>query len=167
MFGVRARSELDGHAGPGSTHTPIVVAHATLLPGSRVTIPWRPDFNALAYVLSGHGSAGIEAAPIQNGQLAVFGAGDVLALGALFEARRRGLRVPDDLALASFDDHEACRVTNPPLTALAIPRYEIGRRCARLITESGPGPKVEATAVQDLGFSLVARESTGCSTVLR
>ena len=48
--------DLGAHAGPGSTHTPIVVAHATLFPGSRITIPWRPDFNALAYVLSGQGS---------------------------------------------------------------------------------------------------------------
>src|SRR5687767_6932223 len=47
--------DLGGHSGPGATHTPIVVAHATLFPGSRITIPWRPDFNALAYALSGQG----------------------------------------------------------------------------------------------------------------
>jgi len=74
--------DLDGHAGPGSTHTPIVVAHATLVPGSRITIPWRTDFNALAYALSGAGSAGTEQAPLRMGQLAVFGEGDTITLSA-------------------------------------------------------------------------------------
>jgi quercetin 2,3-dioxygenase len=49
------------HSGPGSTHTPIVVAHATISPGAQLSIPWRSDYNALAYVLSGNGSAGIVA----------------------------------------------------------------------------------------------------------
>jgi hypothetical protein len=74
--------DLDGHAGPGSTHTPIVVAHATMSPGSRVTIPWPVDFNALAYVLSGRGSAGAEQAPLRTGQLAVFGTGDTVTFNA-------------------------------------------------------------------------------------
>ena len=74
--------DLDGHTGPGSTHTPIVVAHATLFPGSRITIPWRTDFNALAYVLSGTGGAGAEQAPLRRGQLAVFGEGDTVTLSA-------------------------------------------------------------------------------------
>jgi LacI family gluconate utilization system Gnt-I transcriptional repressor len=82
---------------------------------------------------------------------AVFGAGDVLALGALFEARRRGLAVPGDLAVASFDDHEICRVTEPPLTSLAIPRYEIGRMCAEIIGQrraavSGEAPLFTTSA---------------------
>ena len=47
--------ELDGHAGPGVTYTPITLAHATVSPGASVTLPWRPDFNALVYVLSGDG----------------------------------------------------------------------------------------------------------------
>src|ERR1700724_4307632 len=48
--------DVDNHAGPGSTHTPIVMVHATLSPGARVTIPWPRDFNALAYVLAGRGT---------------------------------------------------------------------------------------------------------------
>src|SRR5438045_4561372 len=39
--------ELAGHSGPGVTQTPITYAHVTLMPGSRLEIPWRPDFNAL------------------------------------------------------------------------------------------------------------------------
>ena len=45
--------EIDGHRGPGITHTPITLAHATIQNGARLNIPWRRDFNALVYVLSG------------------------------------------------------------------------------------------------------------------
>src|SRR5919198_1071466 len=43
--------EVDGHRGPGITHTPISIVHATLQPGAEVELPWRPEFNALVYVL--------------------------------------------------------------------------------------------------------------------
>jgi hypothetical protein len=72
--------DIAGHAGPGSTHTPIAVAHATVSPGARLEIPWRPDFNALAYVLSGRGTVGAERRPVELGQLAVFGEGDTLII---------------------------------------------------------------------------------------
>jgi quercetin 2,3-dioxygenase len=51
-------------------------------PGSRLDLPWRTEFNALAYVLSGAGSVGDDRRPIATGQLAVFGAGDVVRLDA-------------------------------------------------------------------------------------
>jgi redox-sensitive bicupin YhaK (pirin superfamily) len=69
-------------SGPGSTHTPITVLHATLAPGAQVRLPWRADFNALVYVLAGHGSVGAEGRPVQTGQLAVFGPGDVVTIAA-------------------------------------------------------------------------------------
>ena len=68
--------------GPGSTFTPITYAHATLAPGSHLRVPWRTDFNALAYVLNGRGAAGPGENPIQEGQLAVFAAGDYLEISA-------------------------------------------------------------------------------------
>ncbi|MDQ6858577.1 MAG: pirin family protein [Chloroflexota bacterium] len=70
--------ELAGHTGPGATQTPITYAHVTLMPGSRLGIPWRPDFNALVYALGGFGSVGTEGVPLESGQLAVFGAGDAI-----------------------------------------------------------------------------------------
>jgi redox-sensitive bicupin YhaK (pirin superfamily) len=74
--------DLDGHAGPGVTWTPITYLHATLSPGSRLHLPWREDFNALAYVLSGSGKAGTEGVDISEGQLAAFGHGDAIVLEA-------------------------------------------------------------------------------------
>src|SRR5688500_1552731 len=71
-----------GHSGPGSTHTPITLVHATLSPGASLSLPWRPDFNALVYDLGGHGYVGTERRPIRLGQLAVFGAGDTITVAA-------------------------------------------------------------------------------------
>ncbi len=74
--------EVAGHRGPGGTHTPIALVHATLSPGARLDLPWRPDFNALVYVLAGHGSAGADRRPVRKGQLVVLGAGDHLRVDA-------------------------------------------------------------------------------------
>ena len=74
--------EIDGHLGPGSTHTPITMFHATLSPGARLHVSWRPDFNALAYVLNGTGSFGSERRPARMGNLAVFGGGDTITISA-------------------------------------------------------------------------------------
>jgi hypothetical protein len=74
--------ELGGHSGPGATHTPITYVHATVAPGSRLSLPWPRDFNALAYVLAGRGYAGVEQRPLDEGQLAVFGPGDAVAIRA-------------------------------------------------------------------------------------
>src|SRR6185436_16579876 len=71
-----------GHSGPGITHTPISLVHATLSAGAALTLPWRPDFNALVYVMAGQGSVGAAGQPIRMGQLAVLGAGDTITVAA-------------------------------------------------------------------------------------
>ncbi|MFJ6094346.1 pirin family protein [Williamsia muralis] len=73
---------IDGHTGPGSTHTPITLAHATIEPGAALNLPWNRDFNALVYVLSGRGTVGPVGNPIQQGQLAVLGPGDRISISA-------------------------------------------------------------------------------------
>lgn len=74
--------EVDGHAGPGSTHTPITLIHATVHPGQQLSMPWQPEYNALAYVMGGTGTVGEDRHAIHAGQLAVFGAGDRITLTA-------------------------------------------------------------------------------------
>jgi redox-sensitive bicupin YhaK (pirin superfamily) len=73
---------LDGHDGPGVTWTPIVLSHVTLQPGAQLRVPWRPDFNALVYALSGSGTTGPDRAPFHEGQMAILGEGDVVTLRA-------------------------------------------------------------------------------------
>lgn len=72
--------EAAGFTGPGSTQTPIVYIHATVMPGSRAELPWNPTFNALAYALSGSGTVGADQVAIKGGQLAVFDFGSHLEM---------------------------------------------------------------------------------------
>ena len=72
--------DIGGHTGPGSTHTPITVAHVTIAAGAQLVTPWNPAFNSLAYVLEGAGSVGVERRPVQAGQLIVFGDGDTVTV---------------------------------------------------------------------------------------
>ncbi len=50
--------QLGDYHGPGSTHTPMTLMHATVAPGALLELPWDPGFNALVYVLAGSGQAG-------------------------------------------------------------------------------------------------------------
>lgn len=74
--------ELGGHTGPGSTHTPMTMVHASLSPGSRLELPWAQDHNALVYVLGGSGSIGEEGAPVETGQLSVLVDGGAVTVEA-------------------------------------------------------------------------------------
>jgi redox-sensitive bicupin YhaK (pirin superfamily) len=79
--------EVGGFKGPGVTYTPITLLHATVNPGAQLRLPWRSDFNALAYVLAGEATAGEERWPARAGQLVVFGPGGLVQLEA---AARQG-----------------------------------------------------------------------------
>ena len=81
--------EVAGHPGPGSTHTPMAMVHATVAPGAQLDLQWRPDFNALVYVMSGDGFVGPNQSPIGTGQLAVLGAGDALTVSAAMSQQAR------------------------------------------------------------------------------
>jgi len=74
--------ELDGHAGPGVTYTPITYLHATVAPGTQLNLTWPRDFNALVYALAGRGYAGREERPLDEGQLASFGPGGAIRVRA-------------------------------------------------------------------------------------
>jgi redox-sensitive bicupin YhaK (pirin superfamily) len=89
--------DLAGHRGPGITHTPITLVHATVAPGAQVVLPWRGDFNALGYVLAGSGTVGGQRHPVRTGQLTVFGPGDTVTFAA--SARQDGPAQEFDLLL--------------------------------------------------------------------
>ncbi|MGZ8742529.1 MAG: pirin family protein [Nocardioides sp.] len=74
--------DVGGRRGPGSTHTPMAMVHATLVPGARLELPWEVGFNGLVYVLAGQGSVGVERRPIRAGQLAMLGRGDFVSVAA-------------------------------------------------------------------------------------
>jgi DNA-binding LacI/PurR family transcriptional regulator len=96
----------------------------------------------------------LDAAPDTD---AVFCASDLMAHGALRAIKEAGRRVPDDIAVAGFDDIEISRYSDPPLTTVRQPSIEIGRTMARQILRLVAGEPVERSVV--LPTELVVRES--------
>jgi DNA-binding LacI/PurR family transcriptional regulator len=66
---------------------------------------------------------------------AVFAASDSLALGAMAAVREAGLKIPDDISLAGFDDVDVSAYFNPPLTTIRVPAYEIGLMAMKILLE--------------------------------
>ena len=97
---------LGGYDGPGSTFTPITYLHATVHSGARLDLPWPADFNALVYVLSGRGHVGPQGHPLDEGQLAVFGAGDALTMRASDSQPQAAGAGWDVLVLGGLPIHE-------------------------------------------------------------
>jgi len=96
------------------------------------------------------------------GMTAVFCGNDNLALGALFSAERRGLKVPRDLSIVGFNDLEYSQTAYPALTTVETPRYDIGALTAKIMLEivRGSGERPGERSI-NLGFRLIRRESTG------
>lgn len=94
------------------------------------------------------------------GLQAVYCSSDQLAHGVLVEARSRGLRVPEDLAVCGFGDADFAAHTEPSLTTVHVDGAAIGRLAAQLVIDRCRGETV-AQPVVDVGFRIVERASTG------
>ncbi|QKS18438.1 LacI family DNA-binding transcriptional regulator [Curtobacterium sp. Csp2] len=94
----------------------------------------------------------------EDGVTAVVAAADTLAYGVLRVAAATGLRVPEDLAVAGFDDLPSSSVTAPALTSVALPGAELGRAAALRLLAAVDGTAAEPVA---LPTRLVRRASTG------
>ena len=92
---------------------------------------------------------------------AIFCGNDNLALGALFECQRRGVRVPEDMSIIGFNDLEFAKSAFPALSTIATPRYEMARQAAEIILEitRGSGKRPRKRRI-DLGFEVIERAST-------
>jgi DNA-binding LacI/PurR family transcriptional regulator len=89
---------------------------------------------------------------------ALLAGNDLLAVGAVKAAKERGLSVPQDIAIAGFDDFEFSEYTDPPLTTLHVPGFEMGHLAATKLIERIEGNSEEPTATM-LPVSVVARAS--------
>jgi LacI family transcriptional regulator len=92
---------------------------------------------------------------------AIFAGNDMMAVGCLQTVREAGLRVPDDIALAGFDDIPISRFLDPPLTTVGVPIAELGRQavesCAEILSTGAPGASRTFTP------QLVIRASSGAT----
>lgn len=91
---------------------------------------------------------------------AVFIASDTVAFGALHAIRRRGLHVPQDLALVGFDDVPLSSYIDPPLTTLCLPAYQLGRVTTDLLVRLIRKEPIKHTQIL-LETKLIIRESCG------
>lgn len=90
---------------------------------------------------------------------AVFCHSDIMALGALSLAKRRGLKVPEDLSIIGFDNISLSEFCDPPLTTVAQPRFDIGREAMLLLLDQLHGHSVNSGS-RLLDCELIVRGST-------
>jgi LacI family transcriptional regulator len=92
------------------------------------------------------------------GLTAIFACNDVMAVGALRALRESGLRVPDDVSVAGFDDIPIVRDVCPPLSTVRVPMARMGEVALRMVIEASHG---SALRVEHLPTEVVLRASTG------
>jgi len=128
--------------------------------GARVELgeDWQGDYSAAggARVVSGLLAAG------RTLPRAIVCANDQTALGAIHALARRGLRVPNDVAVTGFDDVPIARHLHPPLTTVRQPMQELGATAFEILYSKINTGKAEADVV--LPVELIIRESCGCTT---
>jgi LacI family gluconate utilization system Gnt-I transcriptional repressor len=90
---------------------------------------------------------------------AVFCVNDDLALGTLFECKRRHMAVPQQMAIVGFNDLEFMASSVPTLSSVRTNRYEMGKNAAAMVIATLEGRRPDQGVV-DLGFSIVQRESS-------
>jgi len=92
---------------------------------------------------------------------AIFAANDAMAIGALSALREAGLRVPDDIAVAGFDDIPLARYMSPPLSSVHVAIAELGARGVETLLHAIDSKNTHTRAHQRLPTALVIRRSCG------
>ena len=128
-------------------------ARAKKAKAERDVIVMNGDFSIESGELAGERLLGRDQRPT-----AIFCFNDEMAMGVIETARRRGLRVPNDLSVVGFDDIRFARIVDPPLTTVAQPTRQIGEGTVRLLLEILRGG--EAPESLTLPHTLVVRSST-------
>lgn len=92
---------------------------------------------------------------------AVFAANDMMAIGCLLALRDAGVRVPEDIALAGFDDIPIARYISPPLTTVRAQTTELGRQSLEALAQAIDNQDNPSPERHTLSTQLVIRESCG------
>lgn len=118
------------------------------------------------YHLEGGRDAALRLLDRSRPPTAIFAANDLMAMGALIGARALGWRVPADVSIIGLDDIALAAQTDPPLTTVALPRYDIGVQAMHLLLEL-LDRATTAPAISRVETQLVIRQSTGPCTPVR
>ncbi|MFA1819453.1 LacI family DNA-binding transcriptional regulator [Virgibacillus oceani] len=88
---------------------------------------------------------------------AVFAVSDTIAIGALKELNVKGIKIPEEIAVVGFDNIGFSNMTNPTLSTVSQPKYEMGYKAANMLIESIKGSKADSVIMD---HELIIREST-------
>ncbi len=174
LVGVHGQRRI-AYVGPpdssGDGATPPVFTARERLDGFRVAagragLPLPPEYVRFADPLvSGSAqTAGAELLALAEPPTAIVAATDANAIGVLQAARARGVIVPGELALVSFDEPAYADLLEPPMTSLDRHDRELGRRAAELLLGALDGSGINAySAVLRVPLELRVRRSCGCA----
>ncbi|WP_224994835.1 LacI family DNA-binding transcriptional regulator [Cesiribacter sp. SM1] len=115
-----------------------------------------------------HTNMSIEGAAVATNKLlslkyppdAIFGVNDTVIFSAMKEIKRKGLKIPDDVALVGFTDEFHATVVEPNLTAITHPTFEIGQEAARLLLNEIKSDKARTVQQISMQAKLIERESS-------
>ncbi|MEX5746079.1 LacI family DNA-binding transcriptional regulator [Massilia sp. X63] len=96
---------------------------------------------------------------------ALFCANDLMAIGALEAARERRLQVPGQLSVVGYDDQDIARYTQPPLTTVLLPNYEMGRWATENLIAQVNGGSPRRTCMK-MDCPLVERDSVAARSLI-
>jgi LacI family transcriptional regulator len=149
---------------------PVYTASADRLAGYRQALeaaglPFAPELVRYGNFTPQSGVAAMEELlQVEPRPSAVFVASDTVALGALQCLRRRGLRIPEDLAVVGFDDIPLVEFIDPPLTTVRLPAFGLGWGAGELLTRMIAGEEINNPRII-LETELIVRESCGAGLV--
>jgi DNA-binding LacI/PurR family transcriptional regulator len=115
----------------------------------------------LSFELQSGVEGGRKLLALEKPPTAIFAISDMLAIGAMQAIKSAGLRVPQDIALAGFNDIPLAGMVEPPLTTVSAPAQAAGREAMKMLGKLIIGERPERECVL-LPTSLVVRQSCGC-----
>jgi LacI family transcriptional regulator len=112
-------------------------------------------------------SAAIDLLAMRKRPTAIFAANDAMAIGALSALRESGVRVPEEMAVAGFDDIPLARYMDPPLSSVHVPICELGSRAVEMLLHGVTHKNDHARRRERVSTELVIRRSTAGASAER
>lgn len=106
-------------------------------------------------------AAALEVLAIEPRPTAIFAANDSMAIGALSALRESGVRIPEDMAVAGFDDIPLARYMDPPLSSVRVPIADLGARAVETLLHAITHKSDHTRQRERVSTNLVIRRSTG------
>jgi LacI family transcriptional regulator len=106
-------------------------------------------------------SAALKLIALRNRPTAIFAANDSMAIGVLSALRESGIAVPEEMAVAGFDDIPLARYMDPPLSSVRVPIWELGARAVDLLLHGITHKNDHPRRRERVSTKLVIRRSTG------